>query len=632
MAFDSLFVGVTGLEAYQNQIDVISNNIANVGTAGYKGQNVNFQDMIYQAQSYATAPNANTGGVNGQQIGFGVKIASVGTSFAQGGQTQTNLNTNMMLNGDGFFVLRNPSGSSAPVYTRNGAFSLNPNGLLYDGSNGLAVQGYTADKFGNIAGAGTPGNITIPLGLTSQAVGTGLNPSLKFGQTGDKVFDVSMGGILDQNQWIAQAQGIQKGITTGGQAKTISTTIYDSLGVGHQANITYTPDASGAAPGTGNVAANPVLVNGSSLINNADFSGATAGAGNITVTVNAAGTAATISDGTNTISNAVSGQSISMDGVTFKLGSLTTGPGPGGDGGATGTLTMTAAAKNGLPGQVSDTAGNLHNVGARWQVSVAFADGTQFSTINTPGNGAVTPKYGANSTGSIGYLYTDQNGQFINTSAYVDGTPPVAGKPTVIGATQVHLAGANSALLNGNQLNIVSWGTGATNNSSAPTAGGPAPTTGPIGFDFSNTSSLAASTGGATTNGSTPTVIAQNGFATGTLQNITVGTDGTITGAFTNGQNQVLARVAVATFANEQGLQRLGGSDFGATSNSGLVQLGTAGTGQFGSIQSGFVEQSNVSIASEFTKMIAAQNAYQANSKSITVASENMQTVTNLIR
>jgi len=124
-----------------------------------------------------------------------------------------------------------------------------PNGLLYDGSNGLAVQGYVADKYGNISGAGTPGNITIPLGLTSQAVGTGLNPGLKFGQTGDKVFDVSMGGILDQNQWIAQAQGVQKGITTGGQAKTISTTIYDSLGNSHLIDITFTPATAGGAGG-----------------------------------------------------------------------------------------------------------------------------------------------------------------------------------------------------------------------------------------------------------------------------------------------------------------------------------------------------------------------------------------------
>src|ERR1700694_3579810 len=118
MAFDSLFVGVSGLEAYQSQIDTISNNIANVGTTGFKGQSVNFQDLIYQAQSFATAPTQNNGGVNGQQLGLGVKIGSVDTHFAQGGLTTTGVNTNLALNGDGFFIMRKPGASGAPLYTR----------------------------------------------------------------------------------------------------------------------------------------------------------------------------------------------------------------------------------------------------------------------------------------------------------------------------------------------------------------------------------------------------------------------------------------------------------------------------------------------------------------------------------
>ncbi|MBV8153991.1 MAG: flagellar hook-basal body complex protein, partial [Candidatus Eremiobacteraeota bacterium] len=181
------------------------------------------------------------------------------------------------------------------------------------------------------------------------------------------------------------------------------------------------------------------------------------------------------------------------------------------------------------------------------------------------------------------------------------------------------------------QLNVTAWGTGNTNASTAPIAGGPAPATGPIGLDFHDTTSLAASTQ-TQANGSSATVLAQNGYAAGILNNITVGQDGTVTGAFSNGQTQSLAQVAVATFQNEQGLQRLGSSQFAQTSNSGLAQLGTGGSGRFGAIISGALEQSNVSIADEFTKMISAQNAYQANSKSITTASEDLQTVIGLIR
>jgi len=536
MAFDSLFIGVTGLEAYQNQIDTISNNIANVGTTGFKGQSVNFQDLIYQAQGYATAPTQTTGGVNGQDAGLGVKIGSIDTTFTQGGLTTTGVNTNLALNGDGFFIMRKPNGNGAPVYTRNGDFSLNSNGLLYDGSSGMAVQGYVADKNGNITQTGTPGDITIPLGLSSQAVGTGLNAKLKFGNTGDQVFDVSLGGNLDQSQWIKEAQGLQAAPPAAGTGApyTISTTVYDSLGNAHLAQITYTPDANGAAAGP--------------------------------------------------------------------------------------------PAVNGLPNQVADPSGALHNPATRWKVSVAFTDGTTFDAIQTPGSingaGVVTPAVvtaAPVAAGTLGFAYFDQNGQYINTSS-IEGT---AAGQNITGAN-VHANNGAASLATGDQLNIRSWGTGSTNAAVAPTAGGPAPQTGPIGLDFHTATSLS---GTATAN-----VLAQNGYAAGILSNLTIGQDGTISGAFSNGQSTTLGRVAVATFQNEQGLQRIGGSDFGATANSGLAQVGTASVGRYGSIVAGSLESSNVSIADEFTKMIAAQNAYQANSKSITTASEDMQTVIALIR
>jgi len=238
MAFDSLFIGVTGLESYQSQIDVISNNIANVGTTGFKGQDVNFQDLIYQAQSFASAPTQTSGGINGKDAGLGVKIGSIDTNYAQGGLRTTGVNTNLAMNGDGFFILRKPNANGAPVYTRNGDFSLNSNGMLYDQSSGMAVQGYMADKTGNINQTGVPADVTIPLGLASQAVGTGLNAKMKFGKSGDQVFDVSLGGNVDQTQWIKEAQGVQGGAAGTGQPYTISTTIYDSLGTAHLAQIT----------------------------------------------------------------------------------------------------------------------------------------------------------------------------------------------------------------------------------------------------------------------------------------------------------------------------------------------------------------------------------------------------------
>lgn len=628
MAFDSMFIGVTGLQAYQNQIDVISNNIANVGTTGFKGQNVQFQDLLYQTQRFATAPTNTQGGVNGQDVGLGVKIGSIDTNFGQGGLQTTGVNTDMAINGDGFFILRNPNGNGTPQYTRNGAFSLNANGLLYDPSSGMAVQGFSAGKSGTITQTGTPGDITIPLGLQMQAVGTGLNANQKFGATGDSVFDVSLGGNVDQTQWIKEAQGVQKGTAGTGTPYTISTTIYDSLGNAHLAQITYTPDAIGAQSSTGgNVATNPALAGGGTVINAYTAAPSTSGASTITVNVTST-TSYTITDnaGNSQVVTLNGGtQAIAFDGQTITVPAQTSIA--AGDVGKNGIINLTGAT-SGLPGQVADSNGQLHTAASRWKVNVSFADGTQFDGITTPGSinaaGAVTAAtQGATSNGIAGYAYFDQNGQYINSSS-IEGVALTGGGATQnITGANVHNAARAASFVNGNQLNIVSWGTGGTNNSVAPTAGG-TPALGPIGLDYHNMTSLSST--------ASANVLAQNGYAAGILSNISVGQDGTVTGAFTNGQTQTLAQVALATFQNEQGLQRIGSSHFAQTSNSGLPLVGNAASGRFGSIVAGSLEQSNVSIADEFTKMLQAQNAYQANSKSITVASEDMQTVTNLIR
>jgi flagellar hook protein FlgE len=128
----------------------------------------------------------------------------------------------------------------------------------------------------------------------------------------------------------------------------------------------------------------------------------------------------------------------------------------------------------------------------------------------------------------------------------------------------------------------------------------------------------------------TANTVSQNGYAPGILSNITIGEDGTITGAFTNGQNQTLGRLAIASFANEDGLVRLGNNQFETSPNSGLPEYGFANQGDLGSIDSGALEDSNVSIASEFTKMILAQRAFEANGKSITTADQDLQTVIGL--
>jgi flagellar hook protein FlgE len=109
-----------------------------------------------------------------------------------------------------------------------------------------------------------------------------------------------------------------------------------------------------------------------------------------------------------------------------------------------------------------------------------------------------------------------------------------------------------------------------------------------------------------------------DGLASGTLKTYAVQSDGTIEGTFTSGATLALGQVAVASFANNQGLTSIGNNNYQSTAASGAAVIGQAGTGGRGTIVGGSVEQSNVDIATEFAKLIVAQQAYSANAKSIT--------------
>ncbi len=123
----------------------------------------------------------------------------------------------------------------------------------------------------------------------------------------------------------------------------------------------------------------------------------------------------------------------------------------------------------------------------------------------------------------------------------------------------------------------------------------------------------------------------QDGQASGTLTSYAVGVDGTIEGTFSNGQTSALGQVAVASFANTEGLLRTGDNNYQATAGSGSAQIGVAGTGGRGVITGGSVEGSNVDVAAEFAKMIVAQQAYQANAKTVTTLDQISQTTIQMV-
>ncbi len=123
-----------------------------------------------------------------------------------------------------------------------------------------------------------------------------------------------------------------------------------------------------------------------------------------------------------------------------------------------------------------------------------------------------------------------------------------------------------------------------------------------------------------------------NGHGFGNLVDLTIGDDGTVTGVFDNGDRLSMAKIALADFANLDGLERAGDGLVSATANSGPALIDVAQTGARGSLVSGALEQSNVDLGSELVTLIAYQRAFQANSKTVTTADEMMQEVANLKR
>lgn len=124
--------------------------------------------------------------------------------------------------------------------------------------------------------------------------------------------------------------------------------------------------------------------------------------------------------------------------------------------------------------------------------------------------------------------------------------------------------------------------------------------------------------------------IAQDGYTAGTLNGLRIDQSGKIIGSFTNGHSLALAQVSMATFTNNNGLEKLGGNVWGETANSGAPVIGAASTGSRGKINASTLEMSNVDLSHAFTQLIVIQRGYQANSKTITTSDNMLNTLLQL--
>ncbi|GEL06662.1 flagellar basal body rod protein FlgG [Salisediminibacterium halotolerans] len=162
----SLYSGIGGMDNFQNKLDVIGNNIANVNTYGFKKERATFNDLVSQQMQGATGATDDRGGTNPQQVGLGGGLSSVDTIATQGSSQGTGRDLDMAISGDGYFIVND---GDEEYFTRAGNFYLDEEGTLVN-ANGMTVQGYGPDV--DPEGAEEDfGELQVPAGETADAIG-----------------------------------------------------------------------------------------------------------------------------------------------------------------------------------------------------------------------------------------------------------------------------------------------------------------------------------------------------------------------------------------------------------------------------------------------------------------------------
>ncbi|SBV97722.1 conserved hypothetical protein [uncultured delta proteobacterium] len=322
----------------------------------------------------------------------------------------------------------------------------------------------------------------------------------------------------------------------------------------------------------------------------------------------------------------------------------------------------------------SDPANPFFGMAVKW-------NGTQNPPLAASQYGGVTPTvvYDSNGVAQTINVYTDYVGQFNGKHVYqyVMGTDPAKDGSAQAGtaAAGILAAGTFTFSSNGQIQDMTMFtppGSGTTSDMSAwlpasfDASGNPAvPVTfkgagaQSIGFNFGMEMSGAWTAGYASAadvnadpsglysgqgrplyptsstsyQGSTGTLsTSQDGYAAGYLKDMTIGTDGIMTGRYSNGETMDLFQIPIYRFMNEEGLRHEGGNRYTATKESGAAEEGLPGTENYGNLHEASLEQSNVDLASEFTTMILTQRGFQINSKVVTTSDQMLQKALELKR
>ncbi len=660
--FGSLFTAVSGLSAQSDAIGMISNNIANVSTVGYKRIDTAFSSLV---TTNSTTAAYSPGSVN---------AAQVATVNQQGILQQTSSPTDVAISGNGFFVVKSSTTDplAAPYYTRAGSFSENSNGDLVN-TAGYYLYGWPLDQNGNIPANSSNISSCVPVNVGS------------------------LGGLTQPTSTAAIDLNLNSAATSATYPVTTSTPssystaveVYDSLGTGHNLTVNFTKMTTPTASITGTTGLSSISGNMAGQVtglNSTDsFTITTAGTYAGTTTINTNGTVADLLSQINAIKDPTTGQPLlyaQLDPVTGGLNIASRNIGD------TFTLANTAGTPLtalGLGGQLQSQAlGNI-NTSTYSQTDLTSAPssiptGDNF-TINTAGNPATTitinntvgmtnllaqlnavTGISASVDSATGFLDIRSTNNSAITLANGTGTPlatlglGTGGTYAVTGLVPPPSQSPSllTPLNTANNVNTDGWW-----NVSFTTPGGAVVGNGAINFTgggqlnaVQNTSQQVPTTLSNIDwgNGSNPQTIAfdmsgftqfasgynvvssnQNGAALGLQTGVSIDKNGYVVAQFSNGQSQKIYQLPVATFSNPNGLNSATGNVFSQTDTSGTYNLRQSNTGSAGTISSDTLEASNVDLATEFSQMIVTQQAYAANSKVITTADQMTQALLQTI-
>jgi flagellar hook protein FlgE len=565
----ALFSAVSGLSNHQTMLDVIGNNVANVNTIGYKSQRVTFSDTFNQFIQTGTNPTSKTGGANTVQIGLGTKVNSIDRDWTQGTSESTSTATDLALQGDAMFVLKK---NGQTYYSRAGNFSFDANGNMISGNTGAVVQGKLANSEGVVAPGNSLEDIQLDTNMKLPAVAT---------------TEISWGGNLQSDSDLTRTQTVtQSGninsssLAVGDTSDETTTTIYDEYGKEYTLSITYTKTAATAA----DASASPAVLQSDTytmdwtLTDSSDTEVTTGSLTGLVFTDD--GTGSVVMDTASqakfdAAANRVNVPDSNID-FTIEATKVTSNS-------ATSTLSMSADNKD-SSNVVSGSVTVYDSLGTATTVTLQFtkiADNTWIWSASVPATSTSDGK-AVETSGTIKF---NSDGS-LDTANISPSEPSISFNPA---------GGANTSTIS---LDFGSAFSGVTQTSS---------------------SSVISS-------------LSQDGSATASLSSTSVDSYGNIVGVFSNGSSRTLAQIMVATFSNENGLTSVGDSMFTANANSGDTVIGSLGEETNTTVQSNALEQSNVDLSDEFSKMIVAQRGYQANARVVTTADSLLQEVTNLVR